>query len=279
MSCVGPWQTLWEQARLKQGANLVLVVAHPDDEVIGAGAQLPGWPGATFIHVTDGAPRNMGDALRMGFATRAAYAQARRQELDRALASAGVRPGAARCLGVVDQEASLRIAEIARALAECFRQPNLEVVLTHPYEGGHPDHDATALAVHLACNCLHREAHPAPVILEMTSYHNRAGRMCPGEFLPGSGDGTLALDLDPLQRRLKRQLFDCFATQRMVLEGFPIAAERFRLAPAYDFINPPHGGRLYYEMFDWGATGQEWRRRASDAMAQFGLPPGAGPET
>jgi hypothetical protein len=48
-----------------QGNDVLLVAAHPDDEVMGAGAQLPHLSGIRIIHVTDDAPRNL-----RGFATK-----------------------------------------------------------------------------------------------------------------------------------------------------------------------------------------------------------------
>src|SRR3954469_18766827 len=58
--------------------RIAVVVAHPDDEAIGAGAVLRGFRDVTIVHVTDGAPRDDGYAGSKGFASRAEYAAARR---------------------------------------------------------------------------------------------------------------------------------------------------------------------------------------------------------
>jgi hypothetical protein len=39
----------------------------------------------------------------------------------------------------------------------------------------------------------------------------------------------------------------------------------FRPAPDYDFSQPPHSGKLYYEHFDWGMSGERWRLFAAGA--------------
>ena len=124
-------------------SDVAVVVAHPDDETIGCGAQLARLHGRILILVTDGAPRNLPDAQRSGFAGPQAYAAARRGELLDALAIAGVPGHALRTFGVPDQEGALHLAGIARRLAQCCTQCRIRVVLTHSYEGGHPDHDAT----------------------------------------------------------------------------------------------------------------------------------------
>ena len=66
-----------------------MVVAHPDDETVGAGATLPLFRRLLLVHATDGAPRDLADARAVGFADAAGYAAARRRELDAALAAGG----------------------------------------------------------------------------------------------------------------------------------------------------------------------------------------------
>jgi N-acetylglucosamine malate deacetylase 2 len=107
--------------------------------------------GGRLLHVTNGAPRNLLDARAAGFVGWQDYAAARRQELLAALRLAGIEATRTVQLGMPDQEASFRLVELAAALAAKFSALRPEVVMTHAYEGGHPDHDATAFAVHTAC--------------------------------------------------------------------------------------------------------------------------------
>ncbi|HVV74131.1 MAG TPA: PIG-L family deacetylase, partial [Verrucomicrobiae bacterium] len=222
--------------------------------------------GAHVLHVTDGAPANMRDAVQAGFATRESYARTRRGEAEAALSLAGVTPARLRCLAVPDQETSLRLIEVTRALLGILRETQPDVIVTHPYEGGHPDHDATCFCVHAACRLLEQQLRTAPRIMEMTSYHNRAGIMATSEFLPSPVVPTVTLELTDRQQAFKRRQFECFVTQSKVLRWFPVACERFRPAPAYKFTEPPHPGRLYYEQFDWGMTGARWRSLAGRAL-------------
>jgi N-acetylglucosamine malate deacetylase 2 len=246
--------------------RLAVVAAHPDDETVGAGALLARRGRlAALIHVTDGAPRDMRDAAAHGFATRESYAAARRAELAAALAAAGI--GAERQveLGAADQEASYRLPALARRLAALVVEIEPEILLTHSYEGGHPDHDAACFAVHAACAILRESGRAAPLLVEMTSYHACDGGFFAGDFLPDGDVAATTLVLDEDERALKRGLFECFATQQATLAGFPLDVERFRPAPRYRFERPPHEGRLYYESFPWGITGPCWRKLAKAA--------------
>jgi N-acetylglucosamine malate deacetylase 2 len=176
-------------------------------------------------------------------------------------------------LDVVDREASLDMAGIARRIAEIVRERRPAILLTHPYEGGHPDHDATAFAVHAACAI----TPAAPEIYEFPSYHAYTGRtedpprMETGRFLAGQEQGeVITLSLEARGR--KARAMDCFATQLHMLRHFAVDVERFRTAPVYDFTQAPHPGKLFYEHFDWGMTGERWRVLAAEAARTLGIP-------
>ncbi|MDQ6700279.1 MAG: PIG-L family deacetylase [Acidobacteriota bacterium] len=266
---VSPEHFLWNFSE-----RVAIVAAHPDDEVIGAGGHLPQLRDAVFIHVTNGAPRNSRDAAVAGFSSPQEYARARAQELASALKLAGIDPGNRQPMGMVDQEASYHLCRLTRSLIDLLRENRTDVVLTHPYEGGHPDHDATAFSVRAACGILKKQGARFPRIVEFTSYHARDGHLIAGEFLPDEsdpGNGEITVDLSAEMRDLKRRMFDCYVTQRHVLQLFPIHSERFRPAPVYHFNSPPHAGPLHYERFDWGITGEQWRGLAFDAARELGL--------
>jgi N-acetylglucosamine malate deacetylase 2 len=255
------------QAFWRNSAPVVVVAAHPDDEVIGAGCQLRCWRDVHIIFVTDGAPRSMADALENGFATRADYARARLNESVAALALAGVKTERIIQLPFADQDASFQLPALIESLADILRRIRPELIVTHAYEGGHPDHDATAFAVHAAARVLAQSGRPAPPLFEMTSYHNCGGLMVTEEFLPRADCPVTSFVLSEWQREFKRRLLACFETQGKVLQYFPVQCERFRPAPEYDFTQPPHEGQLYYELFDWGMTSGRWRMLVSESAA------------
>jgi len=272
--------------------RVVIVVAHPDDETIGLGAQLCRLEDAVIVHVTDGAPRDGRDAAAYGFANSADYAAARRTELTAALAAGGVQQARTLCLGIVDQEAMHHLTEVAHSLREILEREKPQAVVTHAYEGGHPDHDAAAFAVCAAC----RLAAEPPQILEMALYHRRDDQLVSGEFLPIASRrkpgptnppaerltngsrlspgreilcATLALNEDEVWR--KQQMIDCFTTQRWLLMQLDTTIERVRIAPDYEFRSPPHPGELHYETLGWGITGANWRCCAAAALAELDL--------
>ncbi|MDQ4136111.1 MAG: PIG-L family deacetylase [Pseudomonadota bacterium] len=246
-----------------------IVLAHPDDETIGIGGQLGRLQDVTLVHVTDGAPRN-GAAQRHGFATADAYAAARRQELRAAMALAGIPDKALVSLGIADQEASLHMPAIARRVAALYRERRLELLVTHAFEGGHPDHDATALAVHAAAALLRRDGFE-PALIEMPLYHLGSSGWTVQRFVAAAGPVETEIHLTDEQRRRKQAMLDAHGTQRDVLSMVATDAERFRPAPAYDFGALPNEGRLLYEGYGWGMTGPRWQALAAAALQELGL--------
>lgn len=249
--------------------GIAIVAAHPDDEVLGLGGRIAELGALTLVHLTDGAPRDMRDARSAGFETREAYARARAVELDRALTVAGARVERRVALGVADQETLFRLEPIARELIPVLA--GVQCVITHPYEGGHPDHDAAAFAVAAACARLAHSMGRAPRRLEFPSYHAVGETVWRGVFWDDRARPETAFELDSTQRERKRAALAEFASQRAVVAEFPIAIERVRSAPEYDFTCPPPPGAVLYDRLDWGIDSGEWRCEAARALAALEL--------
>lgn len=246
--------------------RLLIIVAHPDDEAIGAGGLLIRYPDATVAHLTDGGGVGEVTAIARGFHSRGEYAAARRAEVVTALSLAGIPASRVRSLNIPDGEAGDLLVEGCRAVMDVLDDVRPDVVLTHAYEGGHSDHDATAFAVHLAAGVLRREGGKAPLILELTSYHSEGGERVRGRFLPRDGVSVREIVLDAQARSIKTGMFAAFSSQRDVVEKFSVDVERFRIAPRYLFTEAPHAGLLDYERLCQRITGQEWREKAARAL-------------
>lgn len=246
----------------------MVIVAHQDDESVGAGSRLCTLTDAYVVHVTDGAPRNPAVAQRYGFTTREEYAEARREELARAMEVAGVPLDHVINLGYVDGEASVQMVDLVMDVATLIDDYAPDIVITHPYEGGHTDHDATAFAVHLACGLLHREGVRTPAVLEMTSYHAMNEVRVTHEFLPhaGADKGQRQVVLSREEQQLKKKMYAAFETQQAVLSTFSTTIEKFRPAPRYVFTRAPHGGKLNYERYGDPELGARWRATAEEAL-------------
>lgn len=260
----------WSHRPLPAAIRLALVVAHPDDETVGAGGQIARFSELTIVLVTDGAPKNMKRATQLGFGTRQAYAQARGEELSLALQSLELGDHRVVSLGYTDQEAALRIPEITESLTALFAALRINTIITHAFEGGHPDHDATAFAVHAASGHLRRQSAQPPVLIEMPLYHSSGVADVYQEFRPTAGAKAVHIPLCWPRRRLKRKALEHYVTQKQFLRHFKCAPETFRLAPSYDFLSVPGDGAPYYERHDLGMTQERWRTVAAAAADTLG---------
>lgn len=231
--------------------RVAVIVAHPDDETLGCGALLSRLRKVDIIVATDGAPRDLHDAKNYGFADAASYARARRAELALALAIAGVESCAQ--LGFADQGCVAALPDLVEAITAGIRRVQPDVILTHAYEGGHPDHDAVAFAVSLAASSL---AHSVGVI-EMPYYRESEGGMVFQSFVPHASREVLR-KLPVVERARKKKMVDAYVTQQAMLCQFALDAERFRILPAYDYHMPANNGEVFYESQPWGTTRQDW---------------------
>ncbi len=109
----------------------MVLVAHPDDEVLGLSMPLSRFTDLTLVHATDGAAGGDRDV--------------RARELDEALATLNVNVQRRVQLDLPDGALTANLALLINRLSQMW--DNHEVIVTHAYEGGHPDHDCCAVAV------------------------------------------------------------------------------------------------------------------------------------
>ena len=264
-------RALADPARMPLAAEpLAIVVAHPDDETLGCGAQLRRLAGAKLIFVTNGAPHDPEEATRHGFSGPEAYAAARSRELAAALALAHVPERNIIKLGLFDQTAALQLADLSRTIHCLITAHDLRLVLTHAYEGGHPDHDATAFAVCAAAEVARRSGRDVAV-LEMPLYRANGDRVAYQRFAPGPEAASCTIRLTSEERKLKRRMLDAHASQRATLAPFGVDAERFRVAPDYDFTRLPNQGQVLYERYPSGMTAAHWLALTRAALDELRL--------
>jgi len=233
---------------------VAVVVAHADDETLWAGAALGRMADCRLIHLTDSSPRDLGDARRLGFDTRQSYAAARAAELDAALVALGASP-ARIGYGVPDQEAVDNLPLlIERLTVDCA---GVGAIATHPYEGGHPDHDAAALAVRVAADRL-----GVPVV-EFASYNLHGGERVWAQFGSDPDCPEHSRPLLPNERARIDTALSAHRSQAGVFGEWRPEVERWRAAPRYDFSRPPPGEGCLYDGFGWALTSTRWRERAA----------------
>jgi LmbE family N-acetylglucosaminyl deacetylase len=235
--------------------RVLLVAAHPDDEVLALGGHFRTVHPRIF-HLTDGA----------GFLPFPNLAERRGKETKRALAIGGIPRRRFTSGTVPDQGVVDAIPPLMERLMEVIKKVRADCLLTHAYEGGHPDHDAASLVCHLAAGSI--------PVYEFPGYYNGTPHLAlaswaVSRFLPADTP-EIVISLSPRQRQLKRRMLRCFSTQAEFLRRFPLETERFRLAPPYRFDKPPHDGPLLYETFGWPVDYDSWRIKAAKGIKLIG---------
>lgn len=252
----------------------LLLFAHADDEVIAVGARMERFRDSLFLCVTDGVvPGSEAAAANGG---EQAYRGLRRAEREAAFRHAGLHPR--RALppsleeldgSITDQQAPFHLLRLARGLAAAIEQFRPEALITHPYEGGHPDHDSCAFAAYAATRLVRGGA--PPIVVEAPFYHYRRGAWVWGEFLDAPSAPVLHRPLRAEEQATKRARLACFPTQAAVLAHVSTEVERYRLAPAYDFSLPPHGEARDYRHVGCALTSSEFCGLATEALRGLGL--------
>jgi len=229
------------------GRRILVLVPHPDDEVVGCGAAigraLRSCSGKTTIilaaYLTTGVPA--GEQLwpwqRKDHAQRV---ERRRLEAKRAAELLGVQPLFFQ--DIPTRQLKQFLSPTRAHLVEFVREQRIETLWTPAYEGGHQDHDAT--------NFLASTLRDAVDVWEFSEYNYFHGRVRSHEFIAPSGAEHVIL-LDDAERLRKKQLLAIYTSERGNLGYVGAEREVFRPLVRYDYSRPPHPGKLFYQRFQW----------------------------
>jgi len=233
------------------GTTLMLM-AHPDDEIIICGALMQHMQTAVVVFATDGAPRHQN--FWKQYPSRQAYADVRREEARQALALAGAQPLflADRVPGgIADQELFRNLPAAVAAVEQIVDEVQPQAILAPAYEGGHPDHDAACFIA----SVVGRRRRVA--VWESPLYHRRADGTFAMQTFPHLSGAEVDLAVPGEALAIKTRMFAAYRSQNLVLEQFHPERETFRPVFAYDFTRPPLPGKLNYELWQWTMTGLE----------------------
>lgn len=246
-------------AQANHPARSLILVAHPDDESVGIGGRLQRLGEVWVGHLTTGASATQPEA-------RARQARQRREELDAALAIAGVPCSRAIALSSAgEHEAPSQLVYLVTQLEMLLEGLEPDVVVTHPYEGGHVDHDAAAFIARAVLLRLRRKQYPCPALLEMASHHDGSGQLQSGSFAVGPGGRGKAALLTLSEQERKCAMLDCFGSRRAQLENVTREFERFRAAPPVSFRQPPGRTPTHRQRAAPPLHGEWFRDLATDA--------------
>jgi len=229
----------------------LVVVAHPDDECIGAGAMLQRMEEPAVVFCTDGGPRE--EFFWQRFGSREQYVRVRRHEATLAGQAVGVDRHT--FLSIIDQELYRNLAHAHRKLENLVLDFRPQAILTLAYEGGHPDHDCCAFLSHTI-----GLKHDLPV-WELPLYHLTSQGPRQQQFLHSTVEYCLCVTPPELAR--KRQMLACYESQASVLEGFDLSSEPCRRQWQYDFSTPP-AEVINYEAWKWPVSAADLCRAFSD---------------
>ena len=229
------------------GRRILVLVPHPDDEVIGCAAVIgralrapPQQAPAIFATcLTTGVPA--ADRLwpwqRKDYARRVAR---RREEVRRVADLLGIKPLCFQDIPTRQLKDSLGVTR--ERLVGFIRDLGVDTLWTPAYEGGHQDHDAA--------NFLASTLRNFAEVWEFSEYNYLEGRVRSQEFVSRTGAERESV-LSDEERQRKRQLLALYRSERGNLRHVRTEREVFRPLAGYDYSRPPHPGKLFYQRFQW----------------------------
>jgi LmbE family N-acetylglucosaminyl deacetylase len=223
--------------------RLLILVPHPDDEVVGcaialararaAGAVISG------LYLTTGVPARelLWPWQRRRYAARVAR---RREEAARTASVLGISP--ARFLDWPARTLKSHLGQAIGLIEQTLGERPIDEIWTPAWEGGHQDHDVT--------NFLAARLSGLVLVREFAEYNLAGGGVRSQTFAQPNGSEQI-LTLTVEEARFKTELLSTYRSERANLRYVRRERESLRPLARYDYRAAPHPGRLFCERFQW----------------------------
>jgi LmbE family N-acetylglucosaminyl deacetylase len=228
--------------------RILILVPHPDDEVVGCCAAIGRARAAgaeVFGHVlTTGVPAR--EVLWPWERSRHQARVARRLAECRSVAAMRGFSGM-ECSSLPTRQLRTALLDVRRQVLSLLGRLRIDTVWAPAYEGAHTDHDSASV---LAASLTEEPQRADVAVYEYAEYNFGGGRVNSQTFLQTQGTESVLL-LTPEEARFKRQALAAYHSAQADLGYVGTARESFRPLWAYDYANPPHPGKLFYQRFQW----------------------------
>lgn len=134
------------------------------------------------------------------------------------------------------------MADVYNEIVKTIGDYNINQLWVPAYEGGHADHDA----LNGVCSRLVDTIS----ILEFAEYNFAGGKTRSQEFPIRNGSETMIM-LSPEEQGIKRKMLGLYASEEKNLDYVSVTQECYRPLAAYDYSKPAHAGPLWYTRFHW----------------------------
>jgi LmbE family N-acetylglucosaminyl deacetylase len=235
---------LAEGSPLMYGRRILILVPHPDDEVVACCAAL-------------GRARQAGAAIFALYLTHgciaretrwpwqrnrhADYVAVRRAEAEQTAQFLGITP-----VGWSDRAARQLWCSLSEAYTEIVHAVaahNIDQIWLPAYEGGNADHDGL--------NAIGQKLKGADLsVLEFAEY-NFFGGKAQAQTFPYPNGTEQVLQLTVAEQAAKRAALALYRSEQGNLNYVGVTRECFRPLADYDYRQPPHPGTLWYARFQW----------------------------
>ena len=230
--------------------SVVILVPHPDDEVIGCGILLNRLQkrgiNVHLVFMTLGLPceNRMSETAKGRYGSHQEYRELRLSESNSVVNNIEIE--SLTRFPFFSRELHNHLPKAESLVREQIRIDSSPLILVPAYEGAHPDHDAT----HLIGRRIAIETGLA--VIEYAGYNIQDGMKTFQKFIPDRERHEWHLSPTATEIDWKRTLLSQYQSQASILNNFTPEIETFRIPPDYDYSKPAPCGLPFYETWNSG---------------------------